>query len=472
LIDGKLRESLDGTGFANINPATEEPLGTAPDATCEDMEAAIGAARRAFDETLWSSDLPWRLACLEQLRSALERELETFREIVIAEAGCPRSYTHSIQVNGALGELDQALEIARNYEFEREIAGDNGTQRHILSREPFGVVGVITAFNYPLFLNLRKIAPALASGNTVVLKPSPETPWSATALGRLIAEQTDIPPGVVNVITSSKVEPVQLLTSDPRVDLITFVGSTVVGRQIMSQASATLKKVVLELGGKSASIILDDADVAQAAKVTAGVGLHSGQGCARLTRFLVARSRYDEAVEVAHTAFEGIRYGDPTDPEVVQGPQISRRQQERVLGYIAKGIDQGARCEFGGGIPAELERGFFVEPTLLVDVDPMSSVAQEEIFGPVAVMIPFDDDDDAVRIANGTIYGLNGAVHGGSFERALGVARRMRSGQVSVNNGRPAPGAPFGGYKHSGLGRDNGVVGFEEHLETKVIGLP
>jgi aldehyde dehydrogenase (NAD+) len=306
------------------------------------------------------------------------------------------------------------------------------------------------------------------------LKPAPDTPWSATFLGRLIAEETDFPAGVVNVVASSDHMVGEVLTTDPRVDMITFTGSTATGRRIMAKASETVKKVFLELGGKSANIVLEDADLASSVPISAmGVCTHSGQGCAITTRLLVHRSRYDEAVEMAKDSMASVTYGDPWDPGNFQGPLISAKQRQRVLGYIEKGKAEGARLVCGGGIPAHLPKGYFVEPTLFADVDPKATIAQEEIFGPVLVIIPFEDDDDAVRIANDSIYGLSGAVTSASEERALSVARRIRAGTLMVNGGLyNAPDVPFGGYRQSGLGRENGTEGFEEYLEVKAMGLP
>ena len=264
-----------------------------------------------------------------------------------------------------------------------------------------------------------------------------------------------------------------MLSTDPRVDLVTFTGSTATGRRVMECASATVKKVFLELGGKSAFIVLDDADIT---KVLPGVGMlctHAGQGCAITTRILLPRSSYAQGVEIAKASFEKLAYGDPTNPAHLMGPVVSRRQHERVLGYIEKGKREGARLLTGGGVPKHLKKGFYVEPTLFADVDPDSTIAQQEIFGPVLCLIPFDDDDDAVRIANNSIYGLSGSVTSASEERALAVARRIRSGTLSVNGGMWFDvDSPFGGYRQSGVGRENGVMGFEEYLETKVIALP
>jgi aldehyde dehydrogenase (NAD+) len=293
-------------------------------------------------------------------------------------------------------------------------------------------------------------------------------------MGQLVAEHTDIPAGVFNVVTSSDHNVGEVLARDPRVDMVTFTGSTATGRRVMAAAAPTVKKVFLELGGKSANIVLDDADLGAAVGGGAfAVSFHAGQGCAITTRLLVPRARYDEAVEVAKATLESIPYGDPTDPAHFMGPLISARQRDRVLDYIGKGVAEGARVATGGGVPAHLPAGYYVEPTLLVDIDPGATVAQEEIFGPVLVVLAFDDDDDAVRIANSTIYGLSGAVSSASLERAEAVARRLRTGTVSVNGGVwYGADVPFGGYRQSGLGRESGVQGFEEYLELKAIARP
>jgi aldehyde dehydrogenase (NAD+) len=335
------------------------------------------------------------------------------------------------------------------------------------------VVGAITPWNVPLYLNIAKIGPALAAGCTVVLKPAPDTPWSATHLAKLAAERTDLPPGVLNVVASSDHLLGEMLSTDPRVDAVTFTGSTATGRRVMERASATVKKVFLELGGKSANVVLEDASFPAVLPGAAMTCVHGGQGCAITTRLLLPRSRYAEGIALVKAAFEGWRYGDPTNPAHLQGPQISKRQQQRVLSYIERGKREGAKCAVGGGIPKHLPKGFYVEPTLFVDVDPKMTIAQEEIFGPVLCVIPFEDDADAIRIANDSIYGLSGAVHSASEERALAVARAIRTGTIGVNGGGWFhPDTPFGGYRQSGIGRENGELGFEEYLEAKVIALP
>jgi aldehyde dehydrogenase (NAD+) len=440
------------------------------------MNAAIAAARRAFDETDWSTNHEFRKRCLTQLADALKKAKEELRAIVVAEAGSPVLLTYAVQCDIYVDAMPYWAELAASYEYERpmrDIAFMGQPQRRRLRREATGVVGAITPWNFPVYLNLCKLGPALAAGNSIVIKPAPDTPWSATNLGRIIAEHTDIPAGIVNVVASSDHLVGEMLSTDPRVDLVTFTGSTATGRRVMECASATVKKVFLELGGKSAMIVLDDLD---ASKALAGIGMlctHAGQGCAITTRVLVPRKQYPRAVEAAKASFEKLAYGDPTNPAHLMGPVVSRKQHQRVLGYIEKGKRDGARLVTGGGVPKHLTKGFYVEPTLFADVDPDSTIAQEEIFGPVLCLIPFEDDDDAVRIANNSIYGLSGSVSSADEERALAVARRIRAGTISVNGGMWFDvDSPFGGYRQSGVGRENGLMGFEEYLETKVIGLP
>ncbi|MCP3983606.1 MAG: aldehyde dehydrogenase family protein [bacterium] len=474
LIDGERVEASNGKRFENLNPATEDVIGNAPDGTRDDMQAALAAARRAFDETDWATDAAFRARCLRQLHQGLVEEKEQLRSIVVNEAGACVSATGFMHVDEPIEMMAYWAELAEAYEYETEMAtipfGGRESRRR-LRREPIGVVGAITPWNVPLYLNIAKIGPSLAAGCSLVLKPAPDTPWSATHIGKIIAEKTDLPPGVVNIVASSDHLTGEVLSGDPRVDLVTFTGSTATGRRVMENASATVKKAFLELGGKSASIVLDDAKLEAVLPGAAMTCIHGGQGCALTTRWLVPRSRYEEAVEIIKAAFEAWNWGDPTDPSNLQGPQISKRQQERVLGYIEQGRQEGARCLVGGGRPDR--KGFFVEPTLFVDVEPAMTIARQEIFGPVCCVLPYDDEDEAVRIANDSIYGLSGAVYSGDDERALAVARRIRTGTISVNGGMWFHvSTPFGGYGQSGLGRENGVMGFEEHLETKVIALP
>ena len=476
LIDGRLVAASNGATFENVNPATEEVIGVAADGTKEDMERAIAAARRAFDTTRWSRDHAFRAKCVAQLYDALKADKEQLRAIVVAEAGACLSLTGFMHVDEPIEMMKYWAEKPTSYEYERRMSDIpflGQPQRRLLLREAVGVVGAITPWNVPLYLNIAKIGPALAAGCTIVLKPAPDTPWSATHIARLAAERTDIPPGVLNIVASSDHLLGEMLSTDPRVDVVTFTGSTATGRRVMERASATVKRVFLELGGKSANVALDDANFAAVLPGAAMTCVHGGQGCAITTRLLLPRSRYAEGVALVKAAFESWKYGDPTNPAHLQGPQISRKQQQRVLAYIEQGKREGAKCLVGGGVPRHLPKGYYVEPTLFVDVDPKMTIAQEEIFGPVLAVIPFDDDADAVRIANDSIYGLSGAVHGGSEERALAVARGIRTGTLSVNGGMWFHAdSPFGGYRQSGVGRENGEAGFEEYLEMKVVGLP
>ena len=473
LIDGKLVEASGGRTFANINPATEEELGVAPDASADDMDRAIAAARRTFDETNWSTDVELRVRCLRQFDQALQKHSEDLRALTVAEVGCPVALTYGPQLDIPLASVEWVADLAERYEWRTDlgVAEPFGMKSHrYVWREPVGVVGAITPWNYPNQLNLAKIVPAIAAGNTIVLKPAPDTPWTGLVLGRILAEETDLPPGVVNIVTSSDHLLGQQLGEDPRVDMITFTGSTATGRKVMAAGATTVKKVFLELGGKSALIALDDADLAATAAGAAfAITSHAGQGCAITSRYLVPRARYEEALDAVVSVLGTIAYGDPTDPANLMGPLISERQRTRVMGYIEKGKQEG-RLLTGGGVPAHLPRGYFVEPTIFADVDPQATVAQEEIFGPVLVVIPYEDDDDAVRVANSTIYGLSGSVSSASIDRARAVAARVRSGTLSVNGGVWfGSDVPFGGYKQSGVGREMGVPGFEEYLETKAV---
>ena len=478
LIDGALCDASDGGTFDNVNPATDAVLGTCANATKTDVHRAVAAARRAFDTTDWSENHAFRARCLRQLLDGLREAKEQLRSIVVHEAGAPVSVTPFMQVDGPIEMMDYWASLAGSYEYERRMADIPflGTQHgRILRREAAGVVGAITPWNVPLYLNIAKLGPALASGCTVVLKPAPDTPWSARHLGRIVAEKTEIPPGVVNIVASADHLVGEILSSDPRIDLVTFTGSTRTGRRIMECASATVKKIFLELGGKPANIVLDDAPLEAVLPGAAMTCLHGGQGCALTTRLLLPRSRYAEALPILQQVFEGWRYGDPTDPSNLQGPQVSKRQQERVLAYIEQGKREGARCLVGGGKPSGPlgERGCFVQPALFVDVDPKSTIAREEIFGPVLCVIPLDDEDDAARIANDSDHGLSGAIQTSDVERGIRVARRIRTGTISVAGGQWFHvDRPFGGYKQSGLGRENGLMGFEEYLETKVIAVP
>jgi aldehyde dehydrogenase (NAD+) len=468
LIDGRLVLASSGATFPNIDPATEEPVGTTADGTLADADAAIAAARQAFDETGWSTDHALRRHCLLQLRDAVEEMKEEFRKIDTAETGRPFARTAG-SIDRNIPTIGQFAELATNYGYEQSLADFPIPGTGLLRREAAGVVSAIYTWNCGFYLNVMKTVCAMAAGNTVVARPAPETPWQTTLFGRLIAERTDTPPGVVNVIVSQDPRVAALLTTDDRIDQVSFTGSTTVGRQIMAQAAPTVKRLSLELGGKSAAILLDDADFASAIpQATLMIWMNAGQTCAALTRLLIPRSRYEEGVELAAATLAGIRPGDPWDPECGIGPLISAAHRDRVLGYIQKATDD-CRLVLGGGPPDGHERGYFVEPTVFADVPPDHVIAREEIFGPVLAIIPYEGDDDAVRVANDSIYGLAGAVFTGDQERGLQIARRIRSGQVAVNG--VFSGGPFGGYKQSGVGREVGVWGFEDYLQTKAIGV-
>ena len=477
LIDGELVPAAGGATFPTIAPATEEVLGVAADATVDDARRAIGSARRAFDTTEWSRDHALRVRCLRQLDQALRENVEPLREILVHEVGAPVSSTSGPQLVGPIDVVSWYADLLDGYEFVEDLGERDtfaGRHHRWIEKEAAGVVGAIAAYNYPIQLALAKLAPALAAGCTVVLKGAPDTPWATLALGKLVAEATDIPPGVVNVLASSDNAVGAELTTHPDVDVVSFTGSTPVGRQIMAAASATVKRVFLELGGKSAFVLLDDGDAAMAAMFCSYAAIsHSGQGCAITSRLVVPRDRYDEVVDVARTMLAGVAYGDPTDPANMMGPLINARQREKVAGYVDRAIADGAKAVVGGRFPAHLPRGFFYEPTLLVGADENSAVAQDELFGPVLVVLAHDGDDDAVRIANNSIFGLSGAVISADRDRALGVARRIRAGTMSVNGGvYYGPDAPFGGYKQSGIGREMGSAGLNEFLELKTLAEP
>jgi aldehyde dehydrogenase (NAD+) len=473
LIDGKLVVGSGGT-FPTLNPATEEVLGVSADANADDMEAAIGAARRAFDETDWATNVEQRVRCIRQLQQAMRDRVEELRDLTIAEVGAPRMLTSAAQLEGPVEDLSFCADTAESYQWTTDlgIASPMGMKTHrTVAREAIGVVGAITPWNFPHQINLAKIGPALAAGNTLVLKPAPDTPWAAAVLGELIAEYTDFPAGVVNIVTSSDHGVGALLSRDPRVDMVSFTGSTNTGRAVMSDGSATLKKVFLELGGKSAFLVLDDADLAGACSMSAfTASMHAGQGCAITTRLVVPRARYDEAVEAAAATMAGLKPGDPNAPGTICGPVISELQRDRIQGYLDSAIAEGGRFACGGGRPADRDTGFFIEPTVIAGLDNSAKVAREEIFGPVLTVIAHDGDDDAVRIANDSPYGLSGTVFSGDEERAAGIAARLRVGTVNINGGVwYSADMPFGGYKQSGIGREMGLAGFEEYLETKAI---
>lgn len=479
LIDGELVAVATGEEFDNVSPATGLVLGGTAAAQPQDMDRAIAAARKAFDDTDWSTNRALRKRCLEQLQSAIEADKEDLRVELIAEVGCPAMTTQSAQLDWPLAEaLRYSARLIDEFEWERTLDGGGlfGDRNvRTVVKEPVGVIGAITPSNFPIEVILYKLGPALATGNTVVLKPDPNTPWNATRLGRLIAEHTDIPAGVVNVVPTPSNEVAGLLGTDARIDGISFTGSTAVGKLLMRQGADTMKRMFLELGGKSVAIVLDDANPAAILGAAVGVCVHAGQACAATTRMLVHRSLFDDAVTNITAAYAAVPVGDPAAPETLVGPVISAAQKDRVLDAIERARRDGASIAVGGGevdnLPRHLTGGHYVAPTVIVGVDNSAAIAQEEIFGPVLIVLPFDDDDDAVRIANDSAYGLAGAVMSRSIERGMNIARRIRTGSFGVNGGMfYGADAPFGGYKNSGVGRQCGIEGFQQYLETKTIG--
>ncbi len=474
-IDGAVRRAAGERTYDTIGPWTGEVVGRAADAAAEDVRQAIAAARRAFDATAWSTDHSTRFALLKRLYGLLETNQERFSTLCRVQGGSALGYVPRAQLGMALGCYKALLELFPQIQWEKDY-GEAGPPQYRSHRkvvyEPVGVVGAITPWNVPLYVNIGKVVSALLAGCTVILKPAPDTPGVGALMGELAAE-AGFPAGVFNVVTGA--DPAmagEMLVTDPRVDLISFTGSTAVGKRIMEKGAPTLKRLFLELGGKSAKIVLDDApDFAQEVASTMLVG-HAGQGCAVQSRLLVSRKRYAEAVEIlrrAYAAYEG-KWGDFDDPAQVMGPVISKKQMERVMGYIELGQREGATLLAGGKKRPDKGGGWFIEPTCFVNVTNDMRIAREEIFGPVLVVIAFEDENDAVRIANESDYGLSGGIATGDLAQGLRLANRIRTGSVSVNGGMCIAGdLPFGGYKMSGIGREWGLEGIEEYLESKVV---
>lgn len=462
-IDGAWVPS-DGTGTIEvINAGTEQVMGSIPNGAASDVDRAVDAARRAFDS--WAgTPVEERQKYMVRLNEALQARGPEIAEVISGEVGMPITWANMIQSGLPAGNMQSYATLLDDFSFEETIGNS------LVVKEPVGVVGAITPWNYPLHQIVCKLGGALAAGCTFVLKPSEVAPLNAFILAEIVHE-VGLPEGVFNLVSGTGPEVGAAIAAHPGVDMVSFTGSTRAGKAVAAEAAGTVKRVALELGGKSANIVLDDADLADVIpKGVFACYLNSGQTCTAHTRMLVPRSRYDEALAIAVATAEGTQVDDPSQEGMHLGPLISQAQWDRVQSYIQKGIDEGAVVAAGGlGKPEGKETGYFVKPTVLAEVTNDMTVAQEEIFGPVLSIIAYDDEDDAVRIANDSLYGLSGGVWSSDQERAMSVARRMRTGMVDVNGGAFNIAAPFGGYKQSGYGRENGPYGIEEFLQVKSL---
>jgi aldehyde dehydrogenase (NAD+)/betaine-aldehyde dehydrogenase len=464
-IDGAWVPST-GTGTIDvINSTTEEVMGRIPEGSPDDVDKAVQAAQRAF--ATWSqTSKEERAKYLQQITEGLQARMGDIAGVIAQEVGMPINLSNMIQVGLPLMSFGSMQQLLDDTVFEEQVGNS------LVVREPVGVVGCITPWNYPLHQIAAKVAPALAAGCTVVLKPSEVAPLNAFLLAEII-DEVGLPAGVFNLASGTGPVVGEAIAAHPGVDMVSFTGSTRAGKRVTEVAAQTVKRVALELGGKSPNVILEDADLERA--VTDGVGkcfLNSGQTCSALTRMLVPRSRLAEVEDIAVKAAESYTPGDPFDMSSRLGPLVSAAQRERVRSYIEKGVEEGAKLLTGGvESPEGLDKGFFVRPTVFSEVRNDMTIAQEEIFGPVLAIIPYDTEEEAIEIANDTVYGLAGGVWAGDPERAKAVARRIRTGQVEVNGGSFNPLAPFGGYKQSGTGRELGKFGLEEFLEVKSLQL-
>jgi betaine-aldehyde dehydrogenase len=468
-VDGQWLESNGSGRIEVISPHTEQVIASVPDGTGGDMDRAVAAARRAFDQGDWPRLTPEeRIATVARFGEVYRRWLPEMAEVVSAENGSPITLAHDLQAGAPLGIIESFLAVAKEFPWESQRPGAHHasvTVRH----EPVGVVAAIVPWNVPVLLTMAKLVPALLAGCTVVVKPAPETPLNAFVMVEALAE-AGLPAGVVNVVPGGR-KAGEHLVRHAGVDKVAFTGSTAAGRIIAGICGEQLKRCSLELGGKSAAIVLDDADLAL---TTQGLKfasvLNSGQGCVNQTRVLASRANYDNVVEAVVETMRSMPVGDPADPATEIGPMVTRRHQERVEGYIALGEKEGAELVYGGtGRPAGLDRGWYVRPTVFRDADNDMRICREEVFGPVVTVIPFDDIDDAVRIANDTEYGLAGSVWTSDLDAGNAVARRVRTGMVGLNGFMPDFAAPFGGYKASGIGREFGPEGLSAYTELKTI---
>ncbi|MCW2655041.1 MAG: aldehyde dehydrogenase [Mycobacterium sp.] len=469
-IGGKWTAPSTGEVIEVHSPATGDYQGRVPLAVKDDVDAAVAAARDAFDKGPWPSTPPaQRAAVIEAAVKLLEDRKDYFMYLLACETGAPPTILETMHWAGSMGSLSFFAGAADKVAWSEMRNGSYG--QTIVSREPMGVVGAIVAWNVPLFLAINKLGPALLAGCTVVLKPAAETPLTANALAEVFAE-AGLPEGVLSVVPGG-VETGKALTSNPDVDMFTFTGSSAVGKEVGKRAADMLKPCTLELGGKSAAIILEDVDLASAVPMLVFSGvMNAGQGCVNQTRILAPRSRYDEVVEAVSQFVGLLPVGLPSDPATQVGPLISEKQRQRVEGYIKKGIEEGARLVCGGGRPEGLDSGYFVQPTVFADVDNGMTIAQEEIFGPVLSIIPYETEEDAIRIANDSVYGLAGSVWTTDVPRGIEVAGKVRTGTYGINWYAFDPGSPFGGYKNSGIGRENGPEGVEHFCQLKSVLMP
>lgn len=465
-IGGTWRNASSGRTIEVENPATQEVVATVPEASAEDVDAAVAAARAAFPA--WAAlEVSERAALLRALSGELDVRRDRIADVITAEMGAPQWISRKIQAALPVAVVAAFADLAERYDFEQPIG------RTVVLREPAGVVGAITPWNYPLHQITCKLAPALAAGCTFVLKPSEITPLVAYELIEA-CEAAGIPPGVVNLVPGYGPGVGEALAGHPGIDVVSFTGSVGAGKRVAELAARNITRVTLELGGKSANVILDDADLKAAVKVgVANAFLNSGQTCTAWTRMIVPATRYEEALEMAASFADAYVVGDPTDPGTKLGPVVSETQRTRIRGFMETALREGGRVVAGGPeVPGGLQIGYYVRPTVVADVTPDSTIAQEEVFGPVLSVIRFEDEDDAVAIANNSRYGLHGGVWSADVERAQAVARRIRTGSVDINGAAYNPMAPFGGYKQSGIGREMGSAGLEEYLEIKSVGLP